>query len=97
MPFFMLDMGILVITLVALMTRRISSATASGLLALGNYGLCLAGFITENTVAASIAGAGATYFAWDWWNDGGGDGTKRRLRALRDRFRGVRRTAPAGT
>lgn len=33
--------------------------------------------------------------AWAWWRHGGGDGTKRRLRALRKRFAGVRRTAPA--
>lgn len=39
--------------------------------------------------AALLAGA-----LWLWWRKGGGDGTKRRLKSLARRFRGVRRTAP---
>lgn len=33
-------------------------------------------------------------WAWVWWNSGGGDGTRRRLRELRKRFEGTRRAAP---
>jgi hypothetical protein len=32
---------------------------------------------------------------WVWWNSGGGDGAKRRLREALKPFRPVRRTAPA--
>jgi hypothetical protein len=34
------------------------------------------------------------YLLWLWWNHGGSDGTRRRLRRLRARFRAVRRGAP---
>ncbi len=44
---------------------------------------------------ASLYAAIGAIFAWLWWHSGGGDGTKRRLRRLRARFAGVRRTAPA--
>jgi hypothetical protein len=40
-------------------------------------------------------GAVCVACAWVWWNGGGGDGTKRRLRSAARVFRGVRRTAPA--
>jgi hypothetical protein len=46
------------------------------------------------TVRASLMAACCAFGAWQWWNGGGGDGTKRRLRALGRAFRGVRRTAP---
>jgi hypothetical protein len=32
---------------------------------------------------------------WNWWNGGGGDDTKRKLRKFKNAFEGVRRTAPA--
>jgi hypothetical protein len=38
----------------------------------------------------------AAWCAWMWWNSGGGDDTKRRLKRWASRFHGVRRTAPAG-
>jgi general stress protein CsbA len=38
----------------------------------------------------------AAWCAWLWWNDGGGDDTKRRLKRWAGRFQGVRRTAPQG-
>lgn len=34
------------------------------------------------------------WLLWLWWTHGGGDGTRRRLRRLRNRFSGVRRGAP---
>lgn len=33
-------------------------------------------------------------WAWAWWNGGGGDSTKRRLKKLGRKFTPVRRTAP---
>lgn len=52
-------------------------------LALGHYGLGV------------FFAASAGLFVWLWWHSGGGDGTRRRLRAWAGRFHGVRRTAPA--
>lgn len=46
------------------------------------------------TLAAATAGL-LVWTTWLWWTHGGGDGTRRRLRRLRSRFAGVRRTAPA--
>lgn len=37
----------------------------------------------------------ASWCAWVWWRDGGGDGTRRRLKEWASRFQGVRRTAPS--
>lgn len=36
----------------------------------------------------------AGFMLWLWWRNGGGDGTKRRLKKLKERFEGTRRTAP---
>ncbi|MEW1565763.1 hypothetical protein AB0454_22590 [Streptomyces sp. NPDC093509] len=41
--------------------------------------------------------AGGALFAWMWWNSGGGDDTKRRLKSWAGRFEGVRRTAPVAS
>lgn len=58
------------------------------------------------TVACSMEGARvpaviwtvhAVLWTWVWWNSGGGDGTRRRLRQLASRFQPVRRTAPVTT
>jgi len=38
----------------------------------------------------------AAWMAWLWWNGGGGDGPRRRLKRWARRFQGVRRTAPQG-
>lgn len=46
------------------------------------------------TIRASLMAAFTAFGAWNWWTGGGGDGTKRRLRAVARAFRGVRRTAP---
>lgn len=42
-----------------------------------------------------INAAACAFYLWLWWNAGGGDDTKRRLRKLGRAFTGVRRTAPA--
>ncbi|MGP3777108.1 hypothetical protein ACTWJ8_40370 (plasmid) [Streptomyces sp. SDT5-1] len=83
-----------IVAFTALAFRRISEKTVYGLCALSQFTMCIAGFVTQNTAVACIAGAGAGYMAWRWWTGGGDDDTKRRLRRARVRFHGVRRTAP---
>jgi hypothetical protein len=63
-------------------------AVAAGVLAAA-YGLLGCVFLNRYCTAYCAVSA------WAWWRHGGGDGTKRRLRALAARFRGVRRTAPS--
>jgi hypothetical protein len=41
---------------------------------------------------SAVCAALALYF---WWTSGGDDDTKRKLKKLKERFEGVRRTAPA--
>lgn len=52
--------------------------------------------IRTDRITGSINAAAFAITAWLWWHDGGGDDTKRRLRGWARKFRGVRRTAPAG-
>ena len=42
-----------------------------------------------------ISTACTALFAYVWWHNGGGDGTRRRLKSWARRFQGVRRTAPS--
>lgn len=93
-PFLVAGTAIMVLVLAARMSRWISDTAAYGLVALSQIAVCLGGFVTGNTVAASISGAAAGYLAWRWWSGGGGDATKRHIRQWIERFRGVRRTAP---
>jgi hypothetical protein len=95
-PHLFATLAIMAGALLARALRRISETTTYGVMALSQVVSCLGGFVAGNTVAASISGAGAGYLAWQWRNGGGGDGTRRRLRKWGRRFRGVRRTAPAG-
>lgn len=44
--------------------------------------------------AAGIAAGCSALAGWLWWHDGGGDGTKQRLKRWARRFQGVRCTAP---
>lgn len=50
--------------------------------------------VDQSAFAVNAAGLSAL-FGWLWWHSGGGDDTKRRLKAWAARFHGVRRTAPA--
>jgi hypothetical protein len=88
--------GIILLGMVAAGLKWIRLHTAYGVMALSQVVTAAVGFITGNTVAASISAAAAGYLGWRWWNDGGGDGTKRRLAKAVRRFDGVRRTAPEG-
>lgn len=62
--------------------------------AAGQAVLAILDFRIHQAIGALNAMACA-YCLWRWWNGGGGNDTKRRLRKLRTRFAGVRRTAPA--
>lgn len=88
----------LTITMLSLlwMASRITTRQYTGsmtvLYTLASMGCAIAGW--TGVLYLSIAGAAG--FAWMWWNSGGGDDTKRRLKSWARRFQGVRRTAPAG-
>ncbi len=64
------------------------------LMAATNAVFALADFLIREPLGALNAAA-CGYYLWAWWRGGGGDGTRRRLRRLRERFTPVRRTAPA--
>jgi hypothetical protein len=95
-PFVMAGLALIFVGLAAMAVRLIPECWAWGIMSLSQITTGLGGFVTGNTVAACISAIAAAYTAWRWWNGGGGDGTRRRLRAWVRRFRGVRRTAPAG-
>ncbi|MCM8548937.1 hypothetical protein [Streptomyces sp. STCH 565 A] len=61
---------------------------------LGNAFLLVAHISAGDTVMACFSSVAAAICAFGWWNSGGG--TRRRLRKFVRRFKGVRRTAPAG-
>ncbi|MFK0172622.1 hypothetical protein ACIQU5_27880 [Streptomyces sp. NPDC090306] len=53
--------------------------------------------ITHDTTWASVNSGSFAVIIWLWWQSGGGDDTKRRLRPLARRFSPVRRTAPSAS
>lgn len=66
----------------------------------GWFAVCNALFMASHALAgdrlaACLNACLGAYAAWLWWQSGGGDGTKRRLKSWARKFRGVRRTAPA--
>ncbi|MFE2640216.1 hypothetical protein ACFXKF_36630 [Streptomyces scopuliridis] len=89
-----LGTGIQIFTLAALFTRRIGRAAASGLMGASNVLFGIAQVVRGESLYAAIDAGLAAYFVHDWWHRGGGDGTRRRLRRLRNSFRAARRTAP---
>lgn len=97
LPLYVTGMSVVMLALTARSARRIPDTATYGLLALSQVIMCIGGFITQSTVGGSISGAAAGYLGWKWWDGGGGDGTRRRLRRWARRFHGVRRTAPAGS
>ncbi len=76
-------------------TGRISGHTFHGWCAIANGINLVACVVLDFPATALINAAAFALAAWMWWNGGGGDGTKRRLRRWAARFQGVRRTAPA--
>lgn len=80
--------------LIAAVFGRISRVQSSGIVALGCIPSVVAFVMEGTTTMASVFAALGSINAWIWWNGGGGDGTRRRLKAWTSRFQGVRRTAP---
>jgi len=68
----------------------------SGVAALATVPSIVAFCLDGITHMASFFSALGAVNAWIWWNGGGGDGTRRRLKSWAGRFQGVRRTAPQG-
>ncbi|MFD7957004.1 hypothetical protein ACFV4X_26365 [Streptomyces ardesiacus] len=86
--------GVIVCAVACGITGRVP--TALGLFAVA-YAIGAVGHMVNGSLVGASWDAGfAAVFAWLWWNRGGGDGTRRRLRRWARTFRGVRRTAPAG-
>ncbi|MEW2568395.1 hypothetical protein [Streptomyces sp. NPDC047070] len=54
----------------------------------------LANIIVRNQGEAAFHAGVTAIVLWLWWNSGGGDGTRRRLRRWTRAFHGTRRTAP---
>ncbi|MGV2914664.1 hypothetical protein [Streptomyces alfalfae] len=79
-----------------LLLGRIRETPAYGMCAAGCLIVVVADAIGGPTPLTSVWAAGAAYHGWQWWNSGGGDDTKRRMKRWGRRFQGVRRTAPQG-
>jgi hypothetical protein len=62
--------------------------------AVANGSMALSDFATDDRLAACIASGVCAFCVWAWRRSGGGGGTRRRLKALKARFSGKRRTAP---
>jgi hypothetical protein len=76
----------------ALFTHRITLRTYQGLLAIANTLLAAGWAHRGDPLIAGVHAALAAIQAWLWWNSGGGNGTRRRLKTLKRRFIGTRRT-----
>ena len=82
---------------VAWATGRMCTHQRNGMFALAYPWFWISNMIEHNHLWAVLDAAFFAWFAWSWWNGGGGDDTKRRLRKWARKFQGVRRTAPAAT
>jgi hypothetical protein len=82
-------------TLTFFATGRISQRTFYALTAVSNGVEVICSVARHLHGAAGFEAALAAMCMWLWWQDGGGDDTKRRLRSWARKFHGVRRTAPA--
>ncbi|MFJ8727702.1 hypothetical protein [Streptomyces sp. NPDC093269] len=76
-------------------TKRISRLHYNALLVISNTLFGIGYALSGRSFAVCVHAALAAFSAWMWWHDGGGDGTKRRLKKWASRFQGVRRTAPS--
>ncbi|MEL3944836.1 hypothetical protein [Streptomyces sp. LNU-CPARS28] len=92
-----LGAGLSVIGIIGLFTTVLANHHACGIIAVANALYAVENIREGDHLWAVFDTAVCAYFAWCWWHGGGGDGTRRRLRSWARRFRGVRRTAPAGS
>lgn len=51
----------------------------------------------RDPIITGLWSVSAALLAWSWWNSGGGDDTRRRLREAARPFKAVRRTTPVTT
>ncbi|MFF3848000.1 hypothetical protein [Streptomyces sp. NPDC002328] len=79
----------------ASLTGRLPAHRVNGLMGLGNGLISLSSINRGEWLWALLNASACAVCLWLWWHGGGGDDTRRRLRCLRRRFHGVRRTAPA--
>lgn len=89
-----LSLGLFAIGFADMLTRRLAWHTRSGVLALADASYTVHCIHEGHLLGAVMGSIGTAWMAYQWWTGGGGDGTRRRLRHLRRRFTGVRRTAP---
>jgi hypothetical protein len=94
---FIAGLVIWVTALAGAVTRRLSGSSVNGLLAIMSASFMINDMLNGSTPFAVFQAACCAWFAYAWWTRGGGGGTRRRLRALRRKFTGVRRTAPQPT
>ncbi|MFI1765343.1 hypothetical protein ACH41H_25235 [Streptomyces sp. NPDC020800] len=95
MTFIPLGIGVEVFAVAALLTGRITYSTMAGLFGVACVFFGIGSLLTGSDTWAAINAALAALYFHQWWHGGGGGRTRRRLRDLRARFQGTRRTAPA--
>ncbi|MFF4205721.1 hypothetical protein ACFYZ8_34295 [Streptomyces sp. NPDC001668] len=88
-------LGLQVAAEAARLTGRLAMAPGYGLAAIGTFSQMAAMVFARADAGAALSAAFTAYYLNRWWHGGGGTGTRRRLRDLRERFFGTRRTAPA--
>jgi hypothetical protein len=76
------------------LSGRISAKQYAGWMALWNTGAGVMSALNGWTATLYLNAGFAAWHAWVWWQSGGGDGTRRRLKSWARQFQGVRRTAP---
>jgi hypothetical protein len=87
--------GFLIPAVAGFATGRLSRVHSTGLLVIANTLFGVGNAMSGESLWVCVNAAAAALSAWSWWNSGGGDGTKRRLKQWGRRFQGVRRTAPS--
>jgi len=76
------------------LTGRIRTYVSCGLDAIAEGFASVAAIAGGEFFSASWFAGLCAWSLYMWWHRGGGDGMRRRMRAVRSVFRGVRRTAP---
>jgi hypothetical protein len=76
-----------------ILTRRIPYLYFLGLMSISMFMYYIYCYLSRNYGGEIIFGSLSAGYAWLWWKGGGGDGTERRLRKLKEKFAPVRRTA----
>ncbi|MFF7966709.1 hypothetical protein ACFZC3_15245 [Streptomyces sp. NPDC007903] len=87
--------AVFVCAIAGCLTGRLRIDALDALMSLG-FALNALDSLREGSMLWTLVNtAMAAWWFYGWWHGGGGDDTRRKLRRLRDRFQGVRRTAPS--